>query len=131
MAATAAALSPAAFIELSEEDLDDGKTGEEHMLEASRKELEESVPDMLKGSKRIRLAIWHFLDTWIIEPIATGIRLVHLMIIFVPVIVTIPAVYFGPRVKDKDNERTGTLWWYGFLVRSMERSGAAFIKVCT
>ena len=31
--------------------------------------------------------------------------------------------------KDKDDERSGTLWWYSFLVHSMERSGAAFIKL--
>jgi len=52
------------------------------------------------------------------------------VIIFVPVIVAIPAIWIGDRVKDRDNERKGTLWWYGFLVSSMERAGAAFIKVC-
>ncbi|KAF2147760.1 ABC1-domain-containing protein [Myriangium duriaei CBS 260.36] len=125
----AAALTPAAFIELSEEESDDGKTGEEHMLEASRKELAEAVPDALQGSKHFRRAIWRFLDTYVIEPIATAIRLGHLIIIFVPVIITIPAIWIGARCKDKDNERAGTLWWYGFLVRSMERAGAAFIKL--
>ncbi|GAM91506.1 hypothetical protein ANO11243_095580 [Dothideomycetidae sp. 11243] len=99
------------------------------MLEASRKELEESVPDYLKGSKTVRVGAWHFIDTYIIEPIATGFRLLHLMIIFVPVIATVPIIWFGARIKDKDNERSGTIWWYGFLVRSMERAGAAFIKL--
>jgi len=99
------------------------------MLQASRKELDEYVPERLRGSRKIRKAIWKFLDTWIVEPIATGFRLLHLIIIFVPVIVTIPAIWLGRRQKDKDDERTGTLWWYGFLVRSMERAGAAFIKV--
>lgn len=128
--ATAAVLSPAAFIELSEEDRHDGKTGEEHMLEASRRELDESVPEVLRNSKKVRRSIWYFLDTWIWEPIATGIRFAHLVFIFVPVIVTVPAIWFGARQKDRDNERSGTLWWYGFLVWSMERAGAAFIKVC-
>jgi aarF domain-containing kinase len=54
----------------------------------------------------------------------------HLVIIFVPVIVTIPVIWIGSRNPNKDDERSGTLWWYGFLVSSMERAGAAFIKVC-
>lgn len=123
-----AALSPAAFIELSEEERDDGKTGEEHMLEASRAEIEDYVPEALRGSRKIRRAIWKFLDRYLIEPVATGFRFLYLCIIFVPVIVTVPVMWLGPTNKDRDNERSGTLWWYGFLVRSMERAGAAFIK---
>lgn len=125
----ATALTPAAFIELSQEEKDDGKTGEEHMLEASRQELAEAVPEYLQGSRTIRRAIWRFIDAWIFEPIATGVRFVHLMFIFVPVIVTVPMIWVGKRQEDRDDERWGTVWWYGFLVRSMERAGAAFIKV--
>ncbi|PSK42259.1 ABC1 family protein, mitochondrial [Elsinoe australis] len=51
------------------------------------------------------------------------------MVIFVPVIITVPAIWIGSRQKDKDDERSGTIWWYGFLVSSMERAGAAFIKL--
>jgi aarF domain-containing kinase len=78
------------------------------MLEASRKELEEQ---------------------YIVEPICTGLRFLHLVVIFVPVIVTIPALWLGQKQPGRENERSGTLWWYGFLVASMERAGAAFIKV--
>lgn len=99
------------------------------MLEVSRKELEEQVPDQLKNSKKVRVTIWKFVDTWIVEPIATGFRFLHLVIIFVPVIATVPVMWFGARQADRDNERRGTLWWYGFLVASMERAGAAFIKL--
>lgn len=123
-----AALSPAAFIELSEEERDDGKTGEEHMLEASRAELENYVPEYLRGSRKIRRSVWRFFDTYIVEPIATGFRFLYLVVIFVPVIATVPLMWLGAKNKDRDNERSGTLWWYGFLVRSMERAGAAFIK---
>ncbi|TKA76471.1 hypothetical protein B0A49_02235 [Cryomyces minteri] len=105
-----AALSPAAFVQLSEQDTNDGKTAEQHMLDASRAEIAEYVPEYL-------------------QPIATGLRFLHLVFIFVPVIVTIPVIWLGSRQKDRDNERSGTLWWYGFLVSSMERSGAAFIKL--
>lgn len=99
------------------------------MLEISRQELAEQVPERLKHSKKFRRSVWRFLDTYIVEPIATGIRFLHLVVIFVPVIVTIPAIWFGARQHERDDERSGTLWWYGFLVASMERAGAAFIKL--
>ncbi|KAF7187954.1 ABC1 family protein, mitochondrial, partial [Pseudocercospora fuligena] len=126
-----AALSPAAFVSIAEDDKDNsgGKTHEEHMLEISRKEIEEYVPERLRNSKKVRVGLWKFLDTWVYEPIATTFRFFHLVIIFVPVIATVPIIWFGARQKDKDDERSGTLWWYGFLVSSMERAGAAFIKL--
>ena len=123
------ALSPAAFVKLSEEDNGDGETGEYHMLEASRAELKKEVPATAHGFKRIIQEVLLFLDTYIYEPIATGFRFLHLVIIFVPVIATAPAVCVGQRQKERDNERSGTLWWYGFLVHSMERAGPAFIKL--
>lgn len=126
-----AALTPAAFLQLSEEDKQDGKTGEEHMLEASREELRKRVPDNVHGLRRVLRSLLFVLDQYVYEPIATGFRFLHLVIIFVPVIVTVPAIWIGSRRKDHDNERSGTLWWYGFLVHSMERAGPAFIKVCT
>ena len=99
------------------------------MLEASREELERRVPN---DAGKIGQACWRildFLDCYIYEPIATGFRFLHLVIIFVPVIVTIPAVWIGGRQKGRDDERWGTLWWYGFLVHAMERAGPAFIKL--
>lgn len=99
------------------------------MLEVSRKELAAQVPKALENSKKYRRGIYFFVEDYIIEPIATGLRFLHLVIIFVPVIVTIPAIWIGARRADRDDERIGTLWWYGFLVSSMERAGAAFIKV--
>lgn len=123
------ALTPAVFIQLSEEDHGDGKTPEQHMLEASRAEIRKRVPDDYHGLRRAWTGFYLFLDSFIFEPLATGFRFLHLLIIFVPVIVTTPVVWLGRRRKDRDNERSGTLWWYGFLVRSMERAGPAFIKV--
>ncbi|KAK5125615.1 hypothetical protein LTR85_011889 [Meristemomyces frigidus] len=99
------------------------------MLELSRQELDDYVPEALRGSRKWRKAIWRALDTYLIEPLATGFRFLHLVIIFVPVIFTIPVIWIGARQPDRDNERTGTLWWYGYLVTSMERAGAAFIKL--
>lgn len=129
-AASGAILSPLAFVGIANEKSGNGEqTHEEAMLEASRKELDEQVPRALKGSTKYRRGIYFFIEDYIIEPIATGLRFLHLVVIFVPVIVTIPVIWLGQREADKDNERSGTLWWYGFLVSSMERAGAAFIKV--
>lgn len=125
----AVALSPAAFVQLSEEGDEDGKSPEEHMLEASRAEIQKRVPDNIHGVRRVWTFFYLFVDTCIYEPIATGLRFLHLVVIFVPVLVTTPALWLGRRRKDRGNERTGTLWWYGFLVHSMERAGPAFIKV--
>ena len=123
-------LSPAAFVALSEEGTEDGKTPEEHMLEASRAEIAKEIPEDVRGLRRVWRAIYLFVDTMIVEPIATTFRFLHLVIIFVPVIGTMPLIWLGKRQKTRDNERSGTLWWYSFLVRSMERAGPAFIKVC-
>lgn len=101
------------------------------MLEASRKEIEEYVPQWLENSHGFRISIYNFLDNYIIEPVATGFRFLHLVVIFVPVILTVPIIFMGKRNAKRDNERSGTLWWYAFLVKGMERAGAAFIKVGT
>lgn len=122
-------LSPAAFVALSEEDTGDGKTPEVHMLEASRAEIAKEVQDEVYGLARIWRSFYIFVDTLIVEPVATIFRFLHLVVIFVPVIGTIPLVWLGRRRRDRDNERSGTLWWYSFLVHSMERAGPAFIKV--
>ncbi|KAL8627831.1 hypothetical protein Q9189_006479 [Teloschistes chrysophthalmus] len=124
-----ALLTPAAFVRLSEEDNGDGKTPEMHMLEASREEIKKEVPDSVHGIRRAWQEICLFLDLYIFEPVATGFRFLHLAFIFVPVIATIPVIWLGGRVKDQDSERSGTLWWFRFLVRSMERAGPAFIKL--
>ncbi|KAK4570321.1 hypothetical protein LTR86_002401 [Recurvomyces mirabilis] len=129
-----ALLSPAAFVSIADDDesrgANNGKTHEEQMLEISRQELEEArIPERIQHSARWRRGLWKFVDEWIVEPFATGVRFLHLVIIFVPVIITVPVIWLGEKQADRDNERSGTLWWYGFLVASMERAGAAFIKL--
>jgi aarF domain-containing kinase len=123
------ALTPAAFVKISEEDYHDGKTGEDHMLEASRDELRKEIPENIHGIRRVWRRIVLIFDQYVFEPIATGFRFLHLVIIFVPVIICVPAIWVGRRNKERDNERWGTLWWYSFLVHSMERAGPAFIKL--
>ncbi|RFU36233.1 hypothetical protein B7463_g9, partial [Scytalidium lignicola] len=123
-------LSPALFVALSEQDNGEtDQTAEGRMLEASREEIRKKVPEDDRGFTRFRRQLVLALDLYIWEPISISLRFLRLVMIFVPVIVAVPAIWIGPRVKERENERKGTLWWYSFLVRSMERAGPAFIKL--
>ncbi|OXV10244.1 hypothetical protein Egran_01995 [Elaphomyces granulatus] len=126
-----AALSPGAFLELAEEGDDGEQTAECKMLEASRKEMQKtvSVSEDARGLTRIGQAIYVFFCRYIYEPMATGIRFFHLVFIFFPVMAAVPAMWFGRRVQCRNGARSGTLWWFDFLVCSMERAGPAFIKL--
>ncbi|KAL2022038.1 hypothetical protein VTK56DRAFT_6278 [Thermocarpiscus australiensis] len=132
-AATGGALAAATFVELSEEGNDGPEdTGEKRMLEVSREEFRESRGKVTEEDGpwgRLQNRVVLFLDLYIWEPVCTGLRFLQLVVIFVPVILTVPAIWIGSRVPERDNERTGTLWWYGFLVQSMEWAGPAFIKL--
>ena len=125
-----AALSAGAFLELSQKDNSGTEqTGEHRMLELSRAEIKKKIPDGDRGLPRLVHKVVLFLDMYIWEPIWTGVRFLQLVVIFVPVIVSVPAMWFGSRQPDRDNERSGTLWWYNFLVNAMEWAGPAFIKL--
>ncbi|KAK3349482.1 hypothetical protein B0T25DRAFT_504637 [Lasiosphaeria hispida] len=129
-AAAKAALATAAFVQLSEEEntsLED--TGEKRMLEVSRKEIKKVVDENDRGFTRLRHQVVLFFDGYIWEPICTGVRFLQLASIFIPVLLSVPAIWIGKRRPERDNERSGTLWWYGFLVKSMEWAGPAFIKL--
>ncbi|KAI1343147.1 ABC1 family protein [Xylariaceae sp. FL0016] len=129
-AATTGALGTAAFVKLSEKDNGDTEeTSEGRMLEVSREELKKTVDHDEKGIKRLGHYIVIFLDQYVWEPICTGVRFCHLVVIFVPVILAVPAIWLGPRQPNQDNERSGTLIWYNFLVYAMESAGPAFIKL--
>lgn len=126
----AATLATAAFVELSEQDSDNAEeTGEDRMLAASRDEIAKRLSQDDHGLSRARHGLILFLDLYIWEPLCTGFRFLHLFCIFMPVILAVPTIWLGSRVPDRDNERSGTLWWYRFLVQSMELAGPAFIKL--
>ncbi len=99
------------------------------MLEVSREEIRKKVDENDHGLSRLRHHAVLLLDLYIWEPLCTGLRFLQLVAIFVPVILTVPAIWVGRRRPDQHSERSGTLWWYGFLVKSMEWAGPAFIKV--
>lgn len=117
-------------MQLSEQDnAGTDQTAEGRMLDASREELKKEVSKDVHGLRRLRDTIVLYVDVYLWEPLCTGLRFLHLVVIFVPVILTVPTIWFGARDKQRSDERSGTLWWYWFLVRSMERAGPAFIKV--
>lgn len=125
-----ATLAPAAFLKLAESADGSEKTGEMQMLEASREEIQKAVSPDARGLRRLRQSFSVFWYCYIYDPIATGFRFLHLFVIFMPVIIAVPAIWLGRAVHTHNDARTGTLWWYRFLVKAMERAGPAFIKVC-
>lgn len=102
------------------------------MLEVSREEIDKKRAHVHDGDGRILGAVHYVVrlfDLFVWEPLCTGLRFLQLSYIFVPVIVTIPILWIGQRRPDRDNERSGALWWYGLLVRGMEYAGPTFIKL--
>ncbi|KAI9300044.1 hypothetical protein BJ944DRAFT_257988 [Cunninghamella echinulata] len=82
-----------------------------------------------KKKKMLRLlhSFLRFLDEWLLEPILTLRRLLHILLLFTPVIITSPAIFLGSPVND--NDKSGTIWWYGFIAAQMEKAGPSFIKL--
>jgi aarF domain-containing kinase len=75
---------------------------------------------------------------YIMEPIATLFRFLRLAMLFGPVILTSPMLLIGTPAASKrrragvvvdEGERWGAVWWFGFLVRQMEKAGPTFIKL--
>lgn len=70
------------------------------------------------------------LHSHVLEPIGTGLRFIHLMFYFLPVIASWPMVLIGGPVPELDGERWGAIWWYCLLTKQMQKAGPTFIKVC-
>ncbi|KZO95973.1 ABC1-domain-containing protein [Calocera viscosa TUFC12733] len=70
---------------------------------------------------------WLKLKIW--EPLLTGVRFCHLVLIFLPVIVAAPMLLVGVPEKKLDGDRWGAVWWYGLLTAQMQRAGPTFIKM--
>jgi aarF domain-containing kinase len=124
-----AVLAPSAFLKLAEDSDGVETTGEMQMLEASRKEIQKTVPADARGLSRLCQSLWVCWYYYVWDPIATGFRFLHLAVIFMPVVITVPVIWVGKRIGGDSNAQSGTLWWYRFLVKAMERAGPAFIKL--
>lgn len=98
------------------------------MLAASREEIRKEVKDDVTGWRRARDYVLVCVDVYLWEPLCTGLRFLHLVFIFVPVIVTVPMLWVGNGGKEGKG-KWGAVWWFGFLVNGMERAGPAFIKL--
>ncbi|KAI5955227.1 hypothetical protein KGF54_001788 [Candida jiufengensis] len=70
-------------------------------------------------------------EDYIIDPIITFSRFIHLSFIFLPVLLTSPICWFGRKHKTEDGDyvRTGASLWYRYLRWSAEQAGASFIKL--
>lgn len=75
---------------------------------------------------------------YVLEPLSTSIRFVHLALLFLPVILASPVLLLealdgsNDRRKGRQRsevERASTRWWYRFLVHQMQMAGPTFIKV--
>lgn len=84
--------------------------------------------------------VFDTLQQYVFEPIGTTTRFIVLVCLFLPVIIAMPMLIVGRRreggrrrgrrmAKKEGGERWGAIWWYGFLVKQMERAGPTFIKV--
>jgi aarF domain-containing kinase len=86
-------------------------------------------PSALARSARWLRRLWLLVDLYVWEPAATALRFLRLLALFAPLALASPAVWCGARDPRRGGERAGALWWYGALVRAMEKAGASFIKV--
>lgn len=77
----------------------------------------------------ISLKIVYLVRYYVVEPISTGLRFLHLCVYFLPLMLTSPMLLVGkpdPRLKG---DRWGAVWWYDLLTAQMQRAGPTFIKV--
>ncbi|KAF9097477.1 hypothetical protein BGX23_008751 [Mortierella sp. AD031] len=79
--------------------------------------------------RRLRQQLEDLWEDYVVHPVLTIWRFGVLALIFLPLIITAPAVFIGERDKELSDERSGTLWWYRLLVKHMELAGPTFIKL--
>jgi hypothetical protein len=94
----------------------------EFMPEPASRRRSSSSPSLLQK-------ILGFLQTKIFSPLRTGLRFLHLVFIFSPVLIASPMLFIGQPEDRYRGERWGAIWWYDLLTRSMQRAGPTFIKV--
>lgn len=82
-----------------------------------------------ESHRSMRSTILTFLVDNIWEPLLTAKRFIYLFVLFVPVIISTPMLLIGKPHKRFKGDRWGAIWWYAFLVRTMESAGPTFIKV--
>ncbi|WVR03189.1 hypothetical protein IAU60_000180 [Kwoniella sp. DSM 27419] len=100
--------------------------------------LEPEVPPVVASSpSEPSFGPFRIIRLYLFEPLATFFRFLHLALLFGPVILTTPMLLIGKQERRRrtgkpvpeEEENWGAVWWYGFLVRQMERAGPSFIKL--
>ena len=102
-----------------------------------REELPPPIETFINSPSESRFSPLQFLRLYILEPILTFFRFLHLGFLFAPVILTAPMLLVGKPGKRnrpgkpvaENQENWGAIWWYGLLVKQMERAGPSFIKL--
>ncbi|GAA5837602.1 hypothetical protein JCM5353_003266 [Sporobolomyces roseus] len=92
-----------------------------------------------RRKKSLIRRVFRVIKEYLLEPISTSLRFVHLAFLFLPVLITAPIlglefvddsnVVKGRRREKRTRERTTTRWWYRLLVHQMEWAGPTFIKL--
>lgn len=112
---------------------DSAQTG--HLIPV-KEEAEEPQFFVANSASERSYTIVELFKDYILEPLLTIVRFIHLALLFGPVILTAPMIFVGspPRRKAgkpvaEPEDNWGAVWWYGFLVKQMERAGPSFIKL--
>ncbi|CAH2447860.1 UbiB family protein [Komagataella phaffii CBS 7435] len=110
----------------------DSDTLERGLFDASMKELEEQNRKV--RAQQMKRFGWltklkFFLVDYVWEPLVTVGRLIELTILFSPILLLRPIVWFGHRRHDRSNEKSGAILWYKYIKFSAELAGPSFIKL--
>lgn len=81
-----------------------------------------------------------FFYTHIFSPVATVFRFLHLLLLFTPVLLTLPLLFIGPRKQygitgpdklstSESAARVGARLWYNYLAWTMQCAGPSFVKL--
>ncbi|VEU20158.1 DEKNAAC101052 [Brettanomyces naardenensis] len=110
----------------------EGDTFEQGLYLASQRELEDGksqhrADQMSRKYLGIVFRIAYLVDDYIWEPLVTFGRFCQLTVLFLPVVVVYPIVFFGRL--NKNGDRTGALRWYKLVRLAAEAAGASFIKL--
>lgn len=111
----------------------------DEMIPLDRSEKKHAMPfePVAASPAEPRMTVVMLIQRYVLEPISTLFRFFHLAILFGPVIVLSPMLLVGQPQKRRrpgkpvaeEEENWGAVWWYGFLVKQMERAGPSFIKL--
>lgn len=146
-----AAIAPLALNKSDDRPEDDPQTREQVLYEISQQQQKEDQlqkyhsidtddDDYEQGSKYSLSRLLYLGHTYVVEPISTIIRFLHLVFLFAPVILSMPMVFLGPTksygtkspdklTSNESYERRGAELWFRYLAWTMEMAGPSFIKL--